>query len=127
MVFIGDSNKKIDFSLKNVFWSNKPRTKSFFTKASLKRTVHFIIENSYFIVGNVLLLQTVGILMGTDPAPFWSNLYLYNYISKYTANLTRTNNLIGRQFHSTFRFIDYLCALNTGGEFGQIFLEVYSV
>ena len=84
-----------------------------------------MIENSYFAVGNVLLLQTVGIPMRFDSAPFWANLYLYNYESKYITNLIRTNKLRGRRFHSTFRFIDDLCALNNGGEFGKAFTEIY--
>ena len=46
--------KKKDFSLQNLFWSNKPKTKFFFTKTSLKRTMQFLTENSYFSVGNVL-------------------------------------------------------------------------
>ena len=48
------SSKKKDFSLQNLFWSNKPKTKSYFTKTSLKRTMQFLTENSYFSVGNVL-------------------------------------------------------------------------
>ena len=58
------------------FWSSKPKTKSFFTKTSEKRTMQFLIENSYFIVVDVLLLQTAGIPMGIEPGPFWANLYL---------------------------------------------------
>ena len=54
-------------SLKQIF---------FFIKTTVKRTVQFLIENSYFTVGNVLLLQAVSIPMGNDPAPFWANLYL---------------------------------------------------
>ena len=54
-------------------------------------------------------LQTIGIPTGIDPTPFRANLYLYNYKCKYSANLIRTNKLSGRQFHSTFGFIDDLC------------------
>ena len=34
------------------------------------------MENSYFRVGNALLLQTVDIPMGTAVAPFWTKLCL---------------------------------------------------
>ena len=81
-----------------------------------------LIENSYFTVGSVLL-QTVGIPMRIDPAPFWTNLYLYNYESKYKTNLIIVNKLRGRWFHSKSRFIDDLCALNDGGEFLKLFLK----
>ena len=63
--------------------------------------------------------------MGTDPAPFWASLYLYNYESKYVSNLIRTNKLRGRRFHSTFPFIDDHCALDDVGEFGKNVLEIY--
>ena len=35
------------------------------------------------------------------------------------------NKLRGRQFHSTFQFIDDFCTLNDGGEFSKAFLEIY--
>ena len=38
-----------------------------------------LIENCYFTVGQTVLRQAIGILMGIDPAPFLVNLYLYNY------------------------------------------------
>ena len=69
--------------------------------------MQFLIEISYF---------TVGIPMGIYPAPFWANLYLYNYESKYITNSIRINKLKGRRFYSTFQFIDNLGALNDGGE-----------
>ena len=39
-------------------------------------------------------------------------------------DLIRVNKLRGRRFHSTFRFIDGLRALNDGGEFGKAFLQI---
>lgn len=61
--------------------------------------------------------------MGIDPAPVWANIYLYNYESKYVTELVKSNStankIIARKFHATHRFIDDLCALNDGGEFGR--------
>ena len=88
--------RKKNFSLKNAFWSNKPKTKSFFTKNSLKKTVQFLIESLYFAVGNVLLIQTVSIPIRIDRATFWVNLYLYNFESKYITDLIRKNELRGK-------------------------------
>ena len=51
-------------------------------------------------------------------------LYLYNCESKYVANLIRTNKLRGTGFHSTFWFIEDLCALGYGGEFSETFVEI---
>ena len=102
---------------------NNPKTKSFFNKTSLKRTVRFLIEHSYFTVSNVHLLQIVCIPMVIEPAPFWANLYYY-YESKYITNLM-TDKLRGGRFYRTFRFIDNLYALNDGVEYGKVFLEIY--
>lgn len=88
--------RRKNFSLKNAFWSNKPKTKSFFTKNSLKKTVQFLIESLYFAVGNGLLIQTVSIPIRIDRATFWVNLYLYNFESKYIADLIRKNELRGK-------------------------------
>ena len=55
--------------------------------------MQFLIENSYLTVDNVLLIETVGIPMGIESAPFWASLYLYNYESKYIANLIWRNKL----------------------------------
>ena len=68
--------------------------------------------------------------MGIDPAPFWANIYLYNYEAKYITDLTKSNNsankIIARKFHATSRFIDDLCALNDGGEFAKNHRKIYS-
>ena len=65
-----ESFKKVIFYLKNTFWSNNPKTKSLFTESSLKITVQFLIENSHFTVGDVILLQIVDIPIGIGPVPF---------------------------------------------------------
>ena len=91
-------SKKADFPLKNIFWSSKAKTKYFSTKTSLKITVQDLTENLYFRVGNVLQIQTFDIRIVTDPAPFWANLNLYNYESKYIANLIITNMSIISDF-----------------------------
>ena len=74
--------KKVIFYSKNTFWLNNPKTKSLFTESSLKITVQFLIENSHFTVGDVILLQIVDIPIGIGAVPFWGNLYSYNYKSK---------------------------------------------
>ena len=83
--FNGDSKKKTDFSLKMLFGRTILKQNLFLYQNQ------FLVENLYFTVGNVLLLQTVDIPMTIDHAPFLDNLYLYNYESKYTTNLIRTN------------------------------------
>ena len=74
-----EAQRKIPvFENKYGLWTNKFKTKS---KSSFKRTVQFLIENSYFTVGNVLLIQSVGVPMGIDSISFRANLYSCNYES----------------------------------------------
>ena len=67
----------------------------------------------------------IGIQMGIDPAPFWANLFLYTYEEEYISNTIPVNPVKARHFHSTKRFIDDLCAINDGGEFGRVFKDIY--
>ena len=63
--------------------------------------------------------------MGIDPAPFWANLFLYFYEEEYMKSLISSDKVKARHFHCTKRFIDDLCAINDGGEFGKACLEIY--
>ena len=63
--------------------------------------------------------------MGTDPAPFWANLFLYAYESSYMSSLVQTDRAKARLFFLIKRLIDGLCAINDEGEFGRVFWEIY--
>ena len=39
--------------------------------------IEWLIDNTYVIVGNQVLRQTIGIPMGTDCAPFLANEFRY--------------------------------------------------
>ena len=42
---------------------------------NLIEVVTFLIKNCYFTIGDMVFKQDIGIPMGIDPAPFWSNLF----------------------------------------------------
>ena len=107
------------------YWGKKTKDSVGFTKNSLKVAVKHLIENCYFTVGNTVLRQAIGIPMGIDPAPFWANLFLYAYEVNYMSELIDLDKVKARHFHSTKRFIDDLCALNDGGEFGRVYKDIY--
>ena len=46
-----------------------------FTKESITAAVQYIIKNCYFKLGNKLFRQIIGIPMGSDPSPFFANLF----------------------------------------------------
>ena len=63
--------------------------------------------------------------MGIDPAPFWANLFLYHFESKFVKSLVSSSSPSAYNFHSIGRFIDDLCALNDRGEFNSCFKDIY--
>ena len=109
----------------NARWGKKTKDSIGFTRNSLKVAVKHLIENCYFTVGNTVLRQAIGIPMGIDPAPFWANLFLYAYEVNYMSELIPLDKVKARHFHSTYRFIDDLCTLNDGGEFGRVYKDIY--
>ena len=71
------------------------------------------------------MCQVIGIPMGIDPAPFWANLFLYQYEQRYMTQLIEEDKVKARHFHSTKRFIDDLCAINDGNLFQSVYKEIY--
>ena len=123
-VFDGGSSKYIAFNDNKAFWSNT-RNGKYFTRSSLKDAVKHLICESFFQIGNKLIIQKVGIPMGIDPAPFWANLYLHRHEYDFILDIKSSNIIRAKKFHGCFRFIDDMCCLNNGGEFGKSFLEIY--
>ena len=128
--FNGGDKKYLAFSGKRAFWT-KNKANQHFTQGTLKVAVKHLITCCYFVLGNLLFIQTIGMPMGIDPAPFWANIYLYMYESKYIASLTKINSskedkILAKRFHATSRFIDDLLALNDGGKFGKVHKKIYS-
>ena len=63
--------------------------------------------------------------MGIDPAPFWANLYLYYYESKFITTLMSEDKIRARKFINASRFIDDECNLNDSSEFSKSFSDIY--
>ena len=55
--------------------------------------------------------------MGSDPAPFIANLFLYIYEHRFMTNLKKTDQSRAKNLRHVFRFIDDLIALNDNDEF----------
>ena len=63
--------------------------------------------------------------MGSDPAPFFANLFLYYYERKWMLKLKQKDIHRARKYGNVFRFIDDLNAMNDGGEFALNFHSIY--
>ena len=123
--FAGGNRNYLSFSCNGTSYWSSGKKKPSFSQNSLKLATKHLITNCYFTVGNTVMRQVVGIPMGIDPAPFWANLFLYKYEHQYIKNLIKNNRIKAKHFHSTFRFIDDLCAINDGAEFSRVFKEIY--
>ena len=128
-VFSAGSNTYIAISdYGKAYWSKKkPKSQISFSKHSLKSALKFLVESCYFTVGNTIRRQAIGIPMGIDPAPFWANLFLYQFEQRYITDLINEDKVKARHFHSNKRFIDDLCAINDGNLFRELFKDIYPV
>ena len=104
---------------------DKSKYNIWFDKQKLKDAVTYLMENCYFTVGKDLFRQIIGIPMGSDPAPFFANLFLYFYERNWILDLKKKDQFTARKFSNTFRFIDDLNAINDGGEFEKHHLDIY--
>ena len=62
-------------------------------KQQMKDAVPYVLLNCCFAVGPKIVCQIIGILMGSDLAPFFANLFLYFYERKWM-NKLKKNDLI---------------------------------
>ena len=53
------------------------------------------------MVGKSLLRQKIGIPMGTYPAPFWANLFLYMYENEHMSELISNDKAKAPHFCAT--------------------------
>ena len=125
--FKGGTNDKLAINAQGTaYWVGKgSKARQVYTKESIKHAVTFLITNCYFKLGNKLFRQDIGIPMGSDPAPFFANLFLYYYESSWLRKIQKSNNTLARKFGNVFRFIDDLLALNDGLSFESYHREIY--
>ena len=87
--------------------------------------MHYLLFYCYFTVGPKIFCQIIGIPMGSGPAPFFANLFLYFYESKWMNELKKNDLIKARKLCNIFRFIDDLNSINDGGEFESNYSNIY--
>ena len=109
-VFDAGSSKYIIISdYGKAYWAkSKHKHCASFSKNSLINSVKHLIEKCFFSVGRVIMRQAIGIPIGIDTAPFWANLFLYQFEHRYMDALIPEDRMSARHFHSTRHFIDDL-------------------
>ena len=126
-VFKGGTRDVISIDrLGNPSWSTcKKGHTYYFTKSSLKEAITFILRNCYFSFGNISLRQIIGIPMGSDPAPFFANLFLAFYEIRWINDQRKLGVINTRKLNNTFRFIDDLLSLNDDSIFESSYNSIY--
>ena len=95
------------------------------SQQQIKDAVTYLLPNCCFTVGPKIFCQIIGIPMGSYPAPFFSNLFLYFYESKWMNELKKNDLIKARKLCNIFRFIDDLNSINNGGEFESNYSNIY--
>ena len=124
--FNGLKQKYIAIYKTGANWVNKPRENTLaWEKTVLIGSVNWLIFNSYFVIGNKVFLQIIGLGMGLDPAPFMANLHLYKYEFEFMDRLTKNQYSVARKLNYTKRFIDDLETLNSNNLIQEMSAEIY--
>ena len=122
-------NSKMKFITINkleAFWSNKPSANCFsFDKTSLLKGIYFLIDNTFFRCGDLILKQNIGIPMGTDPGPDFANLFLHYYEFSFMSTNTRTKYNVCKKLSKGFRYIDDVLFFNSGSQFETEKCSIY--
>ena len=107
-------------------WTKKLSSSlSSYNKQSIISALKYLLDNCHFKFGNKLFQQVIGIPMGSDPAPYLANLFLYRYESTWLNKTKKNNYILARKFGRIYRFIDDLIAINDGGEFEKCQSQIY--
>ena len=97
----------------------------YLNKQQIKDAVAYLLLNCNFTVSFKIFSQIIGIPMGSDPAPFFANLFLYFYESKWINELKKNDLIKARKICNIFRFIDDLNSISDGGEFESNYSNIY--
>ena len=120
-------NELVDFCFKGGTDEQLSLTKTglIFDRIAIKDAIKYLMGKCYFTFGEKIFRQIIGIPMGSDPAPFMPNLFLYHYESNWIRNLKKNSIQQARMFRHKFRYIDDLLTINDNDEFSKSFIDIY--
>lgn len=98
------------------FWTSS-NTSEVIDGVKLKSMIKFVVQNTYFRFGDLILRQSVGLPMGTDCAPQLANTMLHNMEHTYMMNELKTNGPSAcKKLNLSFRYIDDITIINGYGD-----------
>ena len=128
--FNGCANSKILINDSYARWCHNPEKstnskKRLWDKGTVNKSLAYLLDNCYFAVGKNVYKQVIGIPMGTDPAPFMANLFLYYYEDKFMKELKSKDKKSASKFGHFWRYIDDLNAVNNDNIFESNIPNIY--
>ena len=124
--FNGSKQKYLAVYEKCARWVNKPRESTLAWNCSeLKTAIKYLIFHSFLKIGNKIFLQTIGIGIGSDPAPFIANLYLFSYEFSFMEVKTKNAFSVAKKLNKSKRYIDDLISINSNGAIANFLPEIY--
>ena len=125
-MFKGDTRDYIIINKQGcVSWPSTKRVHHFvFTKSLLKAT-KFLLHNCFFSIGIIIMIQVIGIPMGSDPAPFFANLFLAHKEADWVKAQHKLGTINVQKINNSFRFIDDLLSLNDDSTFEKHCQDIY--
>ena len=96
-----------------------------FDEDKLIKCVDFLIDNCYFVIGESVFKQLIGVPIGIDAGPYIANLTLWYYENKFIDSTYKSKYFIVKKLNYTYRLIDDISSINSDGYFEQYFREIY--
>ena len=126
LVFNSKDRKYLSVTSSGAHWvASKKSSGTLYDIDGVKNSLKFLIDNSYFYVGDHVFRQKIGIPMGLDPASHLANLFLAYYEIHWIKKLKKEDYARARKYNNNCRFIDDLAALNDDGEFERSRSQIY--
>ena len=126
IAFDGGKSKYIRVNDNRAYWSNyKSNKHTCFNINSLKKCVNHLITENFFSVGNITLIQNIGLPMGLDVSPCFANLYLHRLEYAFMMNNIKNKVRATYCYNGCMQYIDDLCCLNDDGNFQKTYKEIY--
>ncbi len=120
-----NTNKSICLHEHSANWCWTNRTGTLVNKDQILILINWLISNTYFSCGDLVVKQDVGIPMGTDCAPDIANITLGSMEFKFVNTLLKTNLTDCKKLRYTYRYLDDITCLNDGGFFEKHYGSIY--
>ena len=126
LAFKHSKKKYISVHKSSFNWCDSPRASTIsFSEESLVDSIVWLLDNSFFTIGDQLFKQLVGVPIGVDCGPFVANLTLFYFENKWLETTYKTDYASARKLNGTFRLIDDITSLNSDGKFEEVYSQIY--